>query len=260
MERDLKKEFNFYTNIFILFILFFGGFVWADSNGVWHYASDIRSGIFGADEDGVDGGFSFISDVTFNADVNLNNVSNCAGKLITQANGTIYCGVDNVNDADFDSTNEYPIAGTGINVNGRVVSVNTSYVQEQIITIPNGMISSFYLSACPTGWILADGSSGTPNLSGKFILGEGGGYLFGSSGGESTHQLTVAELPSHRHISGARNPFAIYGTYDYGTPVQSAKGSNGAYDRSPYTSYAGSNQAHNNMPPYYTLIYCMSLS
>ena len=133
MVRDLKKEFNFITNILVFILVVFGGFVWADTNGIWHLAKDIRSGIFGADEDGIGGGFSFISDVTFNADVNLNNVSNCAGKLITQANGTIYCGVDNVDDDDYVIGNEYPVAGTGISVtSNRTVNVDTSYVQRRV--------------------------------------------------------------------------------------------------------------------------------
>ena len=169
IKHNIQQNFNTITNLFIITILLFGGLVWADTNGIWHYATDIRSGIFGADEDGVGGGFSFISDVTFNADVNLNNVSNCAGKLITEPDGTIYCGVDNVNDADADSTNElqvlsindhtislsnsvgnitmpdnvndadyvvgneYPVAGTGISVtSNKTVNVDTSYVQRRV--------------------------------------------------------------------------------------------------------------------------------
>jgi len=38
--------------------------VWADSNGIWHEASDIRGGTFGDDEVAVTD-FRFINDVTF---------------------------------------------------------------------------------------------------------------------------------------------------------------------------------------------------
>ena len=34
-----------------------------------------------------------------------------------------------------------------------------------------GTISAFNLSSCPTGWTLANGSSGTPDLRGEFIRG-----------------------------------------------------------------------------------------
>lgn len=39
--------------------------------------------------------------------------------------------------------------------------------------IPAGMIAPFNSASCPTGWILADGTSGTPDLRGIFIRGSG---------------------------------------------------------------------------------------
>lgn len=45
----------------------------ADSNGVWHYAKDVRSGTFGSDEDGNAGFFRFNSPLTFDGTVNSNN-------------------------------------------------------------------------------------------------------------------------------------------------------------------------------------------
>lgn len=38
-------------------------------------------------------------------------------------------------------------------------------------TVPPGAVMAFNLSACPTGWSAADGSSGRPNLRGQFIRG-----------------------------------------------------------------------------------------
>jgi hypothetical protein len=40
-------------------------------------------------------------------------------------------------------------------------------------SVPANTISAFYLTNCPTGWILANGSSGTPDLRGVFIRGAG---------------------------------------------------------------------------------------
>ena len=31
-------------------VIFLFGLVWADSNGVWHRAEDVRAGVFGGDE------------------------------------------------------------------------------------------------------------------------------------------------------------------------------------------------------------------
>lgn len=53
--------------------------------------------------------------------------------------------------------------------------------------------------AIPSGWALCDGQNGTPDLRGRFILGAGGTYQAGNSGGAETHQLTTNELPSHTH-------------------------------------------------------------
>jgi len=39
--------------------------------------------------------------------------------------------------------------------------------------VPANTISAFYQSTCPNGWILADGTSGTPDLRGIFIRGAG---------------------------------------------------------------------------------------
>jgi len=36
---------------------------------------------------------------------------------------------------------------------------------------PSGAVIAFNLSACPTGWIAANGSNGTPDLRGEFIRG-----------------------------------------------------------------------------------------
>ena len=61
----MQQNFNTISNIFILLILLTGSIVWADSNGVWTRAQDVRAGVFGADEGGGDFGFG--------ANVNINN-------------------------------------------------------------------------------------------------------------------------------------------------------------------------------------------
>jgi len=37
---------------------------------------------------------------------------------------------------------------------------------------PSGAIMAFNLAACPDGWIVANGSAGTPDLRGAFIRGD----------------------------------------------------------------------------------------
>ncbi len=87
MKNNFLIKFNTITNLIILSILLFGGVIWADSNGVWQRAEDIRAGIFGGDEGG--------GDFTFNTTVHLNDSVYYHGdelnNLYVNANGdTIY--------------------------------------------------------------------------------------------------------------------------------------------------------------------------
>lgn len=68
-----KKYFVF---VFSLFFIFIGVFViWADTNGVWHRAEDVRGGIFGSDEQNITSsiGFRFQNFVQFDDQVYLMN-------------------------------------------------------------------------------------------------------------------------------------------------------------------------------------------
>src|SRR3990172_3920103 len=43
----------------------------------------------------------------------------------------------------------------------------------------------------PSGWALCDGANGTPDLRDRFVVGAGGGYEIGATGGEAKHPLTI---------------------------------------------------------------------
>ncbi len=64
MEK-VQENFNTITNILILLVLFFGSLSYADSNGVWQYASDTRGGTFGSDETGFNSNYTFVNPVYF---------------------------------------------------------------------------------------------------------------------------------------------------------------------------------------------------
>lgn len=77
-----------------------------------------------------------------------------------------------------------------------------------------------------------------------------GGYSYsfkgGTTGGEYNHKLTIDEMPSHTH-----EPISLA----YGNASASPKGLNYAEtsvgkQTQGWLSYAGGNQAHNNLPPY----------
>lgn len=119
MKSNFQTNFNTITNILILSVALFGGFVWADTNGVWSSAGDIRGGIFGSDEQDVTSYYAFANPLTLNSNFTITNAQNCS-KLYTNVNGVVLCGED----LDSEVGNEYPIAGDGISVSGRTVSVN----------------------------------------------------------------------------------------------------------------------------------------
>jgi hypothetical protein len=74
--------------------------------------------------------------------------------------------------------------------------------------VPAGFIGmwSGAVGAIPAGWLLCDGTNGTPDLRGRFVLGAGGAFGVGSAGGQASvnwsvdgHALTISEIPSHNH-------------------------------------------------------------
>lgn len=140
-------------------------------------------------------------------------------------------------------------------------------------TLPKGTIVPYSgdLSKLPHGWALCDGKNGNPNLRGRFLIGSGDyvdvfgatNYILGSAGGERLHQLSQAEMPKHQHFGDG--PFKMAGWDASGANSGSgtagwglglAIGDNPPYDGVQYlfkTGYSGDDQAHNNMPPYFTV-------
>ena len=53
------------------------------------------------------------------------------------------------------------------------------------------------VGAIPSGWALCDGTSGTPDLRGKFVVGagSGGSYVPGDTGGQNA----ITSIPAHTH-------------------------------------------------------------
>lgn len=129
--------------------------------------------------------------------------------------------------------------------------------------LPKGIICAWSgaQDAIPAGWVLCDGDNGTPDLRGRFVLGAGGNYAVGASGGEETHKLTVQEMPSHSHsftvplvsyFSGSSKATGLETRY---LNNQSSYTKDNPYSGTTATS--GSGSAHNNMPPYYALAWIM---
>lgn len=120
-------------------------------------------------------------------------------------------------------------------------------------SVPAGIITVWYGldSQIPTGWLLCDGTNGTPDLRGRIPVGvdpsDADFDTVGKTGGEKEHTLTVSEMPSHRH-SGSGYQGAYSGSY-----ICSSRGTG----QTVYTNYEGGNGAHNNVQPYMAMHYIM---
>ncbi|TXI15762.1 MAG: hypothetical protein E6Q66_01200 [Pedobacter sp.] len=115
-----------------------------------------------------------------------------------------------------------------------------------------GMIMAWSgsISSIPYGWQLCEA------LKDRFILGAGGSYGVGATGGEKEHTLTVEEMPSHYHganfEAGRGDGLKASG----GTAVD-RYGDRQFQNQNAHewTKPVGGSRPHNNMPPYYALAY-----
>jgi microcystin-dependent protein len=75
-------------------------------------------------------------------------------------------------------------------------------------SLPSGsiMIWSGSQATIPVGWLLCNGTLGTPDLRDRFVTGAGSTYAVGGTGGVTTVTLTQAQTPAHVHsFSGNTN-------------------------------------------------------
>ena len=89
-----------------------------------------------------------------------------------------------------------------------------------------------------------------------FLLAAGDSYIAGSTGGEATHTLTVAELAKHSHDVIANGTGKRVGFNEGNADpdyVRNDYTDTGNIGNQYVTNEVGGNQAHNNMPPYLTV-------
>lgn len=125
--------------------------------------------------------------------------------------------------------------------------------------MPSGAIVmwSGSVNAIPAGWMLCNGSNGTPDLRNRFIVGAGNSYGVGDTGGSETVTLDKTQLPDHTHYMNM-NSGAYRAGNNSGELVLSVNttpgASGGLFDVYGNTTW---NQPHENRPPYYALCFIM---
>lgn len=122
-------------------------------------------------------------------------------------------------------------------------------------------------ASIPTGWLLCDGTSSTPNLRDRFVVGAGSTYAVGATGGSATsslpshtHTATVSD-PTHTHTFTASvssyGPRGGGGSEYYGAPPSGGTTAAAATGITVYNSTEGVSPTNANLPPYYALCYIM---
>ena len=167
-----------------------------------------------------------------------------------------------------------------------------NYVDGKVATseVPIGAIimwSNYNSNPIPSSYALCDGTAGTPDLRGRFILSSGTAppltsRSIGQTGGIETVTLNISQIPSHNHnVSGSTSQDGDHfhtsnvlnsSQYQTGSLIGAFSGYNVFQDVN--TNNAGTHhhtmnfdsgttgggQSHENMPPFYVLAYIMRIS
>jgi microcystin-dependent protein len=115
-------------------------------------------------------------------------------------------------------------------------------------------------ASIPSGWLLCDGSSSTPDLRNRFVVGAGSTYAVNATGGSAnaivvSHTHTITD-PGHDHTftltaNETESGSATTGSSNVASQT-TATNTTGISVNS-----AGSSGTNANLPPYYALCYIM---
>ena len=143
-------------------------------------------------------------------------------------------------------------------------ATGTSFPSGGII-IWNGSVASI-----PAGWVLCNGSSGTPDLRDRFVVGAGSSYAVGATGGTAdaivvSHSHSASSSvndPGHNHTIGFQNYTIDSNAGSAGLVRQGSSNTSTqttGISVSTSISSTGSSGTNANLPPYYALCYIMKL-
>ena len=152
------------------------------------------------------------------------------------------------------------ITGITTHVGNVQVASGSSFIGAGTIPVGGIIMWSGSIASIPTGWALCNGSSGTPDLRDRFIVGAGNNYSVAGVGGTSDSQL-----PAHTHnvTNGSANSFTAV-TSVGSEPINQGGGGavivadDGKVNSTTFTiQSAGISSTNQNLPPYYALAFIM---
>jgi hypothetical protein len=153
-------------------------------------------------------------------------------------------------------------SGKTLTTNGTLVSWGATFVSGMII------LWSGSSATIPSGWLLCDGSSSTPDLRNRFVVGATSTYAVGATGGSAdaivvshTHTATSSVTdPGHSHtadVGSSNNAQTLFGRYSSAAGTLSTNSATTGITVATTNTSTGSSGTNANLPPYYALCYIM---
>ena len=128
---------------------------------------------------------------------------------------------------------------------------NTTQIATTAFALANGIPSgaiilwSGAIGSIPSGWLLCNGTSGTPDLRDRFIVGAGSTYAVAATGGATTATLGTTNLPSHTHSISASGTTSGQSA----THVHSYSGTTGGMDANNPHNHTATDSGHTHTVP-----------
>ena len=200
-----------------------------------------------------------VGNFTVNGNLAVTGTTSLTGAL--SGSTAVFSGAISSVSPTFTGTPTAPTATAG---------TNTTQIATTAFVLANGvpsgaiMLWSGSIASIPSGWLLCNGSSGTPDLRDRFVVGAGSTYAVANTGGSAnatlvSHTHTATSTDSgHTHTvpSGASGASTPTGP----APAASISGQTTATGTANITtsiSTEGSSATNANLPPYYALAYIM---